>query len=109
MTTLSGRYVSTFAKASHALPEGMHMSADYPFMLPRIVAFDGQKVTIEGRGGVTETFTIVKSRAGQESGQILQSSSFEELFDRKPQRFTMLPFKDEKTAAIGRSQAELQL
>lgn len=56
--TVCGRYVKTFAEASHALPQGMHMNADYPFMIPAITKIEGDQVTISGSLGATETFTI---------------------------------------------------
>lgn len=97
---ICGRYVRTFAEASHALPQGMHMNADYPFMLPPITALDGNKVTIRGGRGELQTFTIQRGSSG-EFGHIEQSSTYERLFSQPPHRFTLLPFKDEKTAAAG--------
>ena len=94
--TISGKWVDRFADASHALPVGMHMNADYPFMLPRIVGYDGKRVTIEGAGGQRTDF-IIKRGGPRECGFIRQSSSFERIMNRKPQKFTVLPFKDENT------------
>lgn len=102
--TLCGKYVATFAEASHALPSDMHMSADYPFMLPRIVGIDDGRVIIEGRDGQRETFRIDRSERG-ERGFILQSSTFEQVLGRKPRRFVMRPFKDDSTPAISASRA----
>lgn len=97
MSTLSGHYVKTFAEASHALPQGMHMSADYPFMLPRIVRLEGADVILKDaeEGG----FRIKKDGA-QEYCVIEQSSSFEAIFRGKPVKFKALPFKDDNTPAV---------
>lgn len=97
---ISGRYVKTFAEASHALPEGMHMNADYPFMLPRIKSLDGRKMVILGYGGTEASVEIKRKRVG-ERAYIEQSSTFERIYRRPPQRFELHPFKDDKTPAIG--------
>ena len=97
---VSGQYVKTFAEASHALPNGMHMNADYPFMLPPIKSIAGKQMTIRGSGGQEATVEIVTKR-GREVAYIEQSSTFERLFKRKPQRFELHPFKDSGTAAVG--------
>lgn len=107
-----GRYVPTFAEASHALPDDMHMDADYPFMIPAIVSVVGDIVTIRGSGGKETSFPIEretrgKATRGWQIGYIRQSSSFERLFNRPPHRFKMRPFKDEKTPAIGDGQGTL--
>jgi hypothetical protein len=92
--TLVGKYVSTFAQATHALPDGMHMNADYPFMLPKIQSKDASTITIVGRGGQTVTATIRRNRSG-EFCEIAQSSTFERMFGRQPTKFRFLPFRDE--------------
>lgn len=102
--TVSGHYVKTFAEASHALPSGMHMNADYPFMIPPIVSISegiNRIVTIRGERDLTVSFVIRRRRGLGEYGYIEQSSSFEQIFNRKPTRFRMLPFKDDRTPAIG--------
>jgi hypothetical protein len=89
---ISGQYVKTFAEATHALPDGMHMNADYPFMLPKIVERTETTITIEGRGGARETLAI-KRREGTEFAHLAQSSAFERIYGRPPTRFRMNPFK----------------
>lgn len=100
MTTLCGKYVKTFREASHALPNGMHMDADYPFMLPAIKSIADGRVTIVGRGNKEATVKIVM-KAGREVAYINQSSTFEKMFRRAPQRFELHPFKDDGTPAVG--------
>lgn len=97
---LCGRYVKTFAEASHALPDGMHMSADYPFMLPSIKSIERRIMTIVGSGGQEAQVKIVRRRDG-DVAFIAQSSTFERIFKRPPHLFKLLPFKDNDTAAIG--------
>jgi hypothetical protein len=92
--TLIGKYVPTFAEATHALPEGMSMNADYPFMLPKIDTIAGDSITVVGRGGQTATATITRRR-GRESFELAQESTFESLFGRRPTTFTFLPFREE--------------
>jgi hypothetical protein len=99
MMAVSGSYVKTFAQASHALPEGMHMNADYPLMLPRIASLEDGKVTLSGRDGPVTA--EVKRSKGREFCVISQGSSFETLFSRPAQPFRFYPFKDERTPAIG--------
>jgi len=99
MSTISGRYVKTFAEASHALPQGMHMNADYPFMLPRVVRLEGSTVVLKDR---LEGSFAIRRCGDQEHCIISQSSSFEELFSRKPTKFKALPFKDDASPAIGK-------
>lgn len=96
--TLCGRYVRTFAEATHALPDGMHMNADYPFMLPTISKIDGDTVTVVGRRGETATAQIKQGRLG-EFFELAQSSTFERFYGRRPTTFRFLPFRDENTAA----------
>lgn len=95
-----GRFVDSFAEASHALPLDMHMNADYPFMIPETVNRDSDKITIAGRGGRTITFTAKKKRNGMEFGVIEQASSFETIFKRRPKKFIVCPFKDQDTPAF---------
>lgn len=97
---ICGKYVKTFREASHAIPNGMHMNADYPFMLPPIKSIEGKQMTISGSGGETATVKIVKKGDG-EVAYIKQSSTFEKLFNRAPQRFELHPFKDDNTAVPG--------
>lgn len=102
MTTICGKYVSTFAEASHALPDGMHMNADYPFMLPAIKSADGKQVTIlSSRGDPQEATVKIIRRDGREHAYIEQSSTFERIYKRKPARFKLLPFKDDATPPVG--------
>lgn len=95
---LRGTYVKTFAEASHALPQGMSLNADYPFMLPRIRRLAGKELVIVGYGDREATVKVIR-RGGAEHAFIEQVSSFERLFNRKPTRFRLLPFKDENTPA----------
>ncbi len=90
---ISGNYVPEFKGASHALPDGMHMNADYPFMLPRISRVTPSTVTIVGRNGVTETCKIHR-RGGIESFTLKQSGTYERLFHRGPTEFIFRAFKD---------------
>ena len=90
--TLVGQYVRTFVEATHALPEGMHMSADYPFMLPKIQHADGETITILGRYGRTATLTIERDRDG-DFATLAQSSTFEKIARRKPTKFRLKPFR----------------
>lgn len=96
--SLVGVYVDTFAEATHALPQGMHMNADYPFKLPAITgrAFDSKSASIIIRGarGETATCVIKHDKAGREFCTIEQSSTFERLYGRKPHKFKLLPFKE---------------
>lgn len=105
--TVNGRYVKTFAEASHALPIRMHMNADYPFMLPHITKLEGNVVTISN-GRQSASFTISKLPKG-ERGYVDQESTFERMFNRGPTRFEFWPFKDENTPAIGSAALELAL
>lgn len=100
MSGVNGQYVKTFAEASHALPDGMHMNADYPFMLPPIVELKGGQVTLKGRNE-TATCKIQRHRDGREFCTLAQVSSFERMFGRKPLAFRFYPFKDRDTAAAG--------
>lgn len=93
--TLSGQYVDTFAEATHALPGGMSMNADYPFMLPKIVKIEGDQITIVGKRGETATAKI--RHGSREWFALEQSSSFEKLFHRKPTKFHFYPFKSTTT------------
>lgn len=102
---ISGKYVGTFAEASHALPDGMLMNADYPFVLPAIREIRGNRMTIVGRGGVTATVRISK-RSGREIAYLEQSSSFEQIYRRPPRKFKLLPFKDERSDAAGQMDAK---
>lgn len=90
-----GTYVQTFEEANYALPDGMHMNADYPFMLPKIVERAAGSITIEGRGGKRETLTIQQDAKGHEFCMLSQSSTFERLFHRPPTKFKLMPFKGE--------------
>lgn len=104
--SVSGKYVRTFAEASHALPEGMHMNADYPFMIPPVRSTDGRTVTLAGEGGRTETVPIKRAK-GREYCELAQSSTFERLYRRRPTTFKFHPFKDERTPAVGSSEPGL--
>lgn len=98
MSTVAGQYVARFADASHALPEGMHMNADYPLMLPRIGTLTASEVTLLGRDGPVQA--RIQRHTGREFCTVAQSSSFENLFHRPPQPFRFYPFKDDRTPAI---------
>ena len=89
---MMGNYVKTFAEATHALPDGMHMNADYPLKIARVVAFDNGYVTLEDR----ERFTakIIKGKRA-EYCILSQSSSYEKTTSSKPTRFRFYPFKQE--------------
>lgn len=93
---ITGRYVPTFELATHALPQGLHLSADYPFKLPAIKSRTKTTVTLTN-GSDEITVRIIKAN-GREWCNIDQKSAFENAFHRKPTRFKCLPFKDEKTA-----------
>lgn len=103
--SVCGNYVTTFAEASHALPNDMHMSADYPFMLPRIESISDGTVTIIGRGGVRGTGRI-EVRKGLEFFRLGQKSSFELMFNLPETVFEFLPFKDRSCEAISPAQSE---
>ena len=94
-----GNYVSTFARASHAIPDGMHMNADYPFMLPKIVRVTDTSVVLQGRNGEGEA-KIGKYR-GRWCCCLDQSSSYESIYNLPPKRWRFFPFKDKRTPAVG--------
>lgn len=94
MSAVIGKYVRTFVEATHALPQGMHMNADYPFKLPRIVGRDSYALTI-AEGGKMETLTIKRGRDG-EYCWLEQSSTFERWMKQKPTKFRLLPFREEQ-------------
>ena len=100
-----GDYVKTFAQASHALPLGMHTSADYPLMIPRITALGGGMVTLCGRESVSAK--VLRRRDGQEYCIVAQSSAYEVLFHKKPTPWRFFPFKDQDTPAIEPTQKQL--
>ncbi len=95
---LRGNYVAKFEDASHAIPEGMHMNADYPFKLPTIKSITGKEMIITDKGN--ETTVTIKNMNGKQVAYVKQSSSLERMFKYKPARFKLHPFKDEKTPAI---------
>jgi len=46
--TLVGQFVKAFAEASHVLPVGMHLNAEYPLIVPAIVALSaGEGVAVQ--------------------------------------------------------------
>lgn len=96
--TLIGTYVSTFAEATHALPDGMSMNADYPFMLPKIQHTDDATITILGRYGRTATLTIQRDHDG-DFATLVQSSTYEKVFHRKPTKFRLMPFRAKETSS----------
>ena len=98
--SLAGNYVKTFAEASHALPDGMHMNADYPFIMPLIVRLEGGAVVLKGRDGEGR-FKVRRGKDGQETCVIEQSSTFERLYRRPPMKFVTYPFKDRNTPVVG--------
>lgn len=102
---VSGNYVKTFAEASHALPNDMHMNADYPFMLPKIESISEGTVTIIGRGGVRGTGKI-EVRKGREFFRLGQKSSYESMYSLPETVFEFLPFKDRSCDAISPAPAE---
>lgn len=104
MSGVAGIYVDKFTEASHALPHGMHMNSDYPFMLPPIVCIDGDCVVLKGKDG-DGVFKIRKEKGGREYCVIDQISSYERLFNKKPTRFKAYPFKDDHTPAAGNGKA----
>lgn len=105
---VSGTYVNTFAEASHALPDGMHMNSDYPLMLPRIAALKGKTVTLRGRDGDVEAKVQKDKRSGREYCSIAQVSTYERIFrGGQPTRWKFFPFKDQTTPAIVPVQKEI--
>jgi hypothetical protein len=78
----------------------MHMNADYPFKLPRVVRLEGDDVVLDGCDGEGR-FKIIRGKDGREYCVISQSSSFETLFGRPPTKFKAYPFKDRETPSIG--------
>lgn len=94
--TVSGQWVKTFRDATHALPDGMHMNADYPFILPKIIANDGKFVTLKSdRGDETVRVRIQKS-GDWDVCYIKQMSTFEKIYHRKPTRFKCYPFRNDR-------------
>lgn len=103
---ISGNYVRKFVDASHALPDGMPLGSDYPFILPRIVAVEGKCVVIRSDDGrVTQSAKVRKSKGRGQYCEFRQSSTFEKMFRRPPRFFRFWPFKDEGTVAVGEGQA----
>lgn len=84
------------------MPEGMHMNADYPFMLPRIQKLEGRDVILNGRDG-DGRFRVITRSDGVQYCVIAQESTFEKIYRRKPTKFKAYPFKDNDTPAIGES------
>lgn len=95
---LIGKYSKTFKDATHALPEGMHMNADYPFMLPEIINRTEKEITILGKNKEIATAKIIK-RNNQEYIYIYQSSSFEKIFRKSPHKFKCFPFISETSTS----------
>ena len=53
---LVGKFVKTFAEASHALPMGINLDADYPLKSPPIAAVSDTQVMLQDLRG--ETWTV---------------------------------------------------
>ncbi len=90
-----GQFVKTFAEATHAVPNGMHMGADYPFMICTAEVV-GKLVRIKC-GSHEETLKIRKEVGGREYCQLAQRSTYETLFNRPPKMYRFFPFKDQHT------------
>ena len=96
-----GKYVATFAEASHACAMGMPCNADYPFAIPRVVRVEGNKVTFKSdRNGEEITRPIRLDKHGRQRAYIRQLSLWERLYNRNATRFEMRPFKDDQTASV---------
>jgi hypothetical protein len=94
---ISGRYVNTFAEASHALVSEVHLSSDYPFKMPRIKARTENTVTLLSDRGDSEVTLPIRIRGGREVLYLEQRSSFEVVSMARPTRFTCYAFKDKAT------------
>lgn len=94
---LIGHYLDTFENATHALPEGMSMNADYPFMIPRIIERNAKQITLESERDGTRVTAKIKRDKGREFIVVAQSSTYERLFRRRPTRFKFWPFEGKDT------------
>lgn len=92
---VSGKYVDTFAEATHALPNGMHMNSNYPFMLPRIARTGDGKVTLISSSGDEQECRIVVQN-GVETCSLKQSSTYELIFKQPPSTWVFYPFNGEQ-------------
>lgn len=94
---VAGQYVRRFCDgATHALPQGMSMNANYPFMLPRVeLVVRGKKtraVLVSGDRR-SPALDIKVGDDGQEYCTFAQSSHYETIFHKKPTRFRFFPFR----------------
>ena len=92
---LSGRYVATSKEATHALPEGMHMDSDYPYMLPEVRGVTAKSLTLIADRAVKTVELKIRRYKGREWVEYSQKSSFEHSFCRQPTKFRFYPFKAE--------------
>lgn len=103
---ISGRYVKTFAEATHALPQGLHLNADYPFKVPKCRVIGRMLELTPDGGGEPVTLLIRHGKRGQ-FVKHAQKSTFENVFGRKATEFRFLPFRDERTSVPGLVQLAL--
>jgi hypothetical protein len=101
---ISGQYVNKFSEANLAVVSDISMNSDYPHFWFDVVSTDGKTVTLKDRG-IQLTLTIHKTNPKArkhpifKNAQVMeyvvidQSSTFERLYKRPPQKFKVMAFQ----------------
>ncbi|BAQ50374.1 hypothetical protein [Methylobacterium aquaticum] len=89
MTTICGRYVDTFAEATHGMLEGASLDAPYKFHSVKVLRVEGAELVCTGAG--EEMRLPVRRRGKREFSEVTVRDP---IFG--PLKFKVAPFKDEK-------------
>jgi hypothetical protein len=105
---VSGQFVFKFSDGNLALVTDVPMNADYPHFYFDVLAIDGKTVTLRDKGvemvlpihrtnPKARKHPVLRKAHVMEYVEIEQSSMFEKLYRRPPQKFKVYPFKGART------------
>jgi hypothetical protein len=105
---VSGQFVNRFSEGNLALVTDIHCNADYPHHYFDVVVTDGKTVTL--KNGSTQLLLPIhrtnpkaRKHAFQRTAPVMeyveieQSSTFEKIYRRPPQKFKVFAFKGART------------
>jgi hypothetical protein len=88
---ISGKYVDTFAEATHGMLDGVSLNAPYPFFWGKIKEVAPDHIVFIGDGEEMRLAISKRRGGGEQSVVTIQDPLF------GPQRFPVLPFKGEES------------
>lgn len=93
---ICGKYIQKFSEANLACCDGIHLDGGYKHVFFNVVEIKDNTVILESQWDGTKFVLSILTNKNTEFAEIEQKGTYEMIFNKKPHKFKILPFKGER-------------